>query len=381
MSADTHYEMLGVQADATQQEIKAAYRRLSWQVHPDQGGSAALFRKVGEAYDTLSDPARRQAYDDSLRTFRGGTEPEDGAEEAPGWVRVDDVAPDGEDGAVADDGASREPGPHDGVPPGGWDPDASAPGGYRVDRADARSAIGRLFAVHPAGCLVGLGVVLVVLSGSLGPGGAPSLGLLGFLVALVGIVALVGGHRVLRSGQVLGSAVADIDAMTGPQFESFLEALFTSSGCRVRHSGNKGDLGADLVIEQAGKRAVVQAKCSLAPVGPDAVQRVVRAMAPYGATSAMVVTNATFTKHATVLARATGVVLWDRRALFAETRRHVPGVTGGHGGPAGLSGGALLGAELRAGFPTVARGVAVVLGVLVAASAVSGSRARSRRRG
>jgi len=367
MSADTHYEVLGVGADASQADIKAAYRRLSRQVHPDQGGSGALFRKVTEAYETLSDPVRRAAYDDSLRMPRDQSEPEEPPEEAPGWVRVDDDAP----------GWS---GPDDMAPPPGWSPDPGAFGSYPSDQAGARSGIGRLFAVHPAGSLVGLGVLLILFSGSLGPGGGASLGLLGLLAVLVGVVALVGSRRVIRSGRVLGSTVADIDAMAGPQFESFLAVLFTRSGCRVRQTGAKGDLGADLVIEQAGRRTVVQAKRSAAPVGHAAVQQAVGAMAPYGATGAMVVTNATFTAHATRLAHANRVVLWDRRVLVAEMRRHSLDTTGDQGGPAGLSGGALLGAELRAGFPMAARALAAVLGVLIVASATSGARSRPRSR-
>jgi restriction system protein len=376
VSADTYYEVLGVEADASQDDIKAAYRRLSRQVHPDQGGSGALFRKVTEAYETLSDPARRAAYDDSLRAPRGQPEPGEPPEEAPGWVRVDDVAP-------------GWPGPHDTAPPPARSPDLGADGNSPGDQAGARSGIGRLFALHPEGFLVGLGVLLIVLPGSLGPGGGTSLGSLGFLVALVGVVALVGSRRVVRSGRLLGSAVADIDAMTGPQFESVLEALFTKSGWRVRHTGRKGDLGADLVIERAGRRTVVQAKRSAAPVGHDTVQEAVGAMALYGATGAMVVTNATFTAQAMVLARANRVVLWDRRVLFAEMRRHSLAATGGQGGPGGLLGWALLGAELRAGLPMVARAAAVVLGGLIratvalggliAASATSGTRPRSRR--
>jgi len=38
----THYEMLGVSATASAQELKTAYRRLLRQAHPDMGGSAAL---------------------------------------------------------------------------------------------------------------------------------------------------------------------------------------------------------------------------------------------------------------------------------------------------------------------------------------------------
>jgi len=154
VSADTHYEVLGVEADAPQDEIKAAYRRLSRQVHPDQGGSGALFRKVTEAYETLSDPARRAAYDDSLRAPRGQPEPEEPPEEAPGWVRVDDAAP-------------GWPGPDDPAPPPGCSPTPGADGNYPGGQAGARSGISRLFALHPAGFLVGLGLVLIVLTGSL----------------------------------------------------------------------------------------------------------------------------------------------------------------------------------------------------------------------
>lgn len=62
----TYYEILGVAPDATPQEIRSAYRRLAKQVHPDQGGSAAIFQFISDAYATLSDPSARQAYDATL---------------------------------------------------------------------------------------------------------------------------------------------------------------------------------------------------------------------------------------------------------------------------------------------------------------------------
>jgi hypothetical protein len=65
-----HYEVLNVERTATTAEIKSAYRRLVRQVHPDQGGNAALFRLVQEAWTTLGDPAKRAAYD---RTLNGRT--------------------------------------------------------------------------------------------------------------------------------------------------------------------------------------------------------------------------------------------------------------------------------------------------------------------
>ena len=57
------YKILGVERSATAEEIKRAYRRLASQHHPDRGGDTARFQEIQQAYDTLSDPARRQQYD------------------------------------------------------------------------------------------------------------------------------------------------------------------------------------------------------------------------------------------------------------------------------------------------------------------------------
>ena len=69
------YKTLGVAKDATDAEIKKAYRKLARKWHPDQnqGDTAAeeKFKSIGEAYDVLSDPEQRKQYD-SLRAMAGG---------------------------------------------------------------------------------------------------------------------------------------------------------------------------------------------------------------------------------------------------------------------------------------------------------------------
>lgn len=61
------YEKLGVSPGATADLIKAAYRKKAAQYHPDKNQSPDAprrFREVQEAYEVLSDPVRRKAYDE-----------------------------------------------------------------------------------------------------------------------------------------------------------------------------------------------------------------------------------------------------------------------------------------------------------------------------
>lgn len=67
------YEDLQIPQDATEAQIKAAYRKLVKKYHPDKnkGQSAALWQRIQDAYDVLSDPEKRKTYDatgDARRT-------------------------------------------------------------------------------------------------------------------------------------------------------------------------------------------------------------------------------------------------------------------------------------------------------------------------
>src|SRR5689334_21289062 len=66
MPAD-YYDVLGVKKDASEDEIKKAYRKLARQYHPDRNPgdkqAEARFKEVQEAYDILSDPKKRAQFD------------------------------------------------------------------------------------------------------------------------------------------------------------------------------------------------------------------------------------------------------------------------------------------------------------------------------
>jgi curved DNA-binding protein len=67
-----HYQTLGVNRNASQDDIKKAYRRLAAQHHPDRGGDTAKFQEIQGAYDVLGDPEKRSQYDNPQPQFGDG---------------------------------------------------------------------------------------------------------------------------------------------------------------------------------------------------------------------------------------------------------------------------------------------------------------------
>lgn len=71
-----YYKVLGVPKDATEAEIKKAYRKLAREFHPDankgDAGAEARFKEISEANDILGDPKKRKEYDDARALFGNG---------------------------------------------------------------------------------------------------------------------------------------------------------------------------------------------------------------------------------------------------------------------------------------------------------------------
>ena len=67
-----YYSILGVPRGASDDDIKKAYRKLAAKHHPDKGGDTAKFQEIQQAYENLSDPSKRHAYDNPQPQGFGG---------------------------------------------------------------------------------------------------------------------------------------------------------------------------------------------------------------------------------------------------------------------------------------------------------------------
>lgn len=75
MDFKDYYTIMGVERDASQDDIKRAYRKLARKYHPDvskEADAEVRFKEVGEAYEVLKDPEKRAAYDQLGKNWKAG---------------------------------------------------------------------------------------------------------------------------------------------------------------------------------------------------------------------------------------------------------------------------------------------------------------------
>ncbi|HEV2045853.1 MAG TPA: restriction endonuclease [Chthoniobacterales bacterium] len=109
--------------------------------------------------------------------------------------------------------------------------------------------------------------------------------------------------------------IANIDSMTGIEFEAYLKKLLSSQGYSVTIIGGSGDLGVDLIASRGAERIAIQVKRYNSRISRRAISDAVAGMQHYRCNRAMVITNSHFTPGALMLARSTNCSLVDRDVL------------------------------------------------------------------
>jgi restriction endonuclease Mrr len=110
-------------------------------------------------------------------------------------------------------------------------------------------------------------------------------------------------------------SIADLDSVTGYEFEYFLKDLFEKMGYKVENTTLSNDQGADLIVNKFGDKVSVQAKRYSGSVGNKAIQEVVASIKHYKADRGVVVTTNYFTQQAISLARSNNIELISRQEL------------------------------------------------------------------
>ena len=138
-------------------------------------------------------------------------------------------------------------------------------------------------------------------------------------------------HRVLSKKQreqdawqrQFGAAqAAELDQLSGVEFEEFLAGLFRTQGYAAELTPTSGDYGADLILSKDGRRIAVQAKRYTGSVGVQAVQEALSGLAYYQCDTAWVITTGAFTTNALELAQKSGVKMIGRSEIGNIMAQH-----------------------------------------------------------
>lgn len=115
--------------------------------------------------------------------------------------------------------------------------------------------------------------------------------------------------------KIRGIQIANIDSMTGVEFEQYLQNLLNNQGYSVHVTKASGDLGVDLIASRDGDKIAIQAKRYSTNVSRRAISDAVAGMYHYGCNKAMVITNSYFSPGAVTLAESTDCILINRDTL------------------------------------------------------------------
>jgi restriction system protein len=168
--------------------------------------------------------------------------------------------------------------------------------------------------INPAGLLLIIGIVIT--ARAYDQGLAATIDRVATYCLLLAVVVLVLvlllGFLHSRRRRTLRTIASISDGRTrGLEFEKYVAELLKARGySRVRLT-DRFDLGIDIIAHKDGITWGVQVKWRDGMVGADAVRQVVTGLAYYGCTQAMVVTNATYSHPAQLLAQSNGCVLID----------------------------------------------------------------------
>jgi HJR/Mrr/RecB family endonuclease len=121
--------------------------------------------------------------------------------------------------------------------------------------------------------------------------------------------------RCLKAQRLRALRIADVDNMSGAQFEHYIDELLKGQGFRTTLTPTRNDYGVDIVAELDGIKYAIQCKRYGENISRDAVSDAVAGKHYYDCSQAMVVTNRYFRKGAIELANAAQCVLIDRDVL------------------------------------------------------------------
>ena len=142
--------------------------------------------------------------------------------------------------------------------------------------------------------------------------------IIGAVIAATALLVLFAKFKLLHRSVKLNRSMAEIDTMSGLEFEKYVAALLKQQGYTKIKLTEKFDYGVDIIAHKGGVRWGIQVKRYSDLVKMAAVQQAVAGLKYYRCHRAMVVTNSTFSKQAKTLAVANECVLIDRLKLLSH---------------------------------------------------------------